>query len=397
MSATEAFVMDENDIGVASTRPSAPRGPGAPLKPSQTVSGSTTLPVVHWSDGGAVLQPNALPRYERLATLGEGGMGEVVRARDNDIGREVAVKRLRPDLQHPELYARFVEEVRTVGQLEHPNIVPIHDAGLDEQGYFFVMKHVAGDSLATIIERLRQGDAAAHRRWTFERRIDVIRKVLEALRYAHQSGVVHRDIKPANIVVGPMGEVFLIDWGIAKRLGHGPKPAAAAATPTGGTHTHAGAVMGTPMYMSPEQARGEEADARSDLYSLCMTLYELLTLVHPFAGIQETQRVLEAVVRDPIPLAGFMKHPNQPQVPMDMSWVLKKGVAKNPAERFQSADEMIRRLDDRAEGKVPIQCHITATIRINYEIMRQVKFHPIAFTVLSSCLLVGGVVWGILR
>jgi serine/threonine-protein kinase len=397
MSSTEVFVMDENDIGVASTRPSAPRGPGEPLKLSQTVSGSTTLPIVHWSDGGAVLQQSALPRYERLATLGEGGMGEVVRARDNDIGREVAVKRLRPDLQHPELYARFVEEVRTVGQLEHPNIVPIHDAGLDEQGYFFVMKHVDGESLATIIERLRNGDAAAHARWTFERRIDVIRKVLEALRYAHKSGVVHRDIKPANIVVGPMGEVFLIDWGIAKRVGHGPKSAPAAATPAGATHTHAGAVMGTPMYMSPEQARGEEADARSDLYSLCMTLYELLTLVHPFAGITETQRVLEAVVREPIPVAGFVRHPNQPLVPMDMSWVLKKGVDKSPAERFQSADELIRRLDDRAEGKVPIQCPITATIRVNYEVMRWVRHNPIGFTVLTSCMLVGGVVWAFLR
>ena len=172
----------------------------------------------------------------------------MVRARDNDIGRDVAVKRLHAGLNHSELYARFIEEVRTVGQLEHPNIVPIHDAGLDAQGYFFVMKHVEGESLASIIARLAAGDPVAHGRWPFERRIDVIRKVLEALRYAHSKGVVHRDIKPANILVGPMGEVFLLDWGIAKRERGAPQPSAAAPETTGDAlATRAGAVMGTPL------------------------------------------------------------------------------------------------------------------------------------------------------
>src|SRR5262245_40069402 len=126
-----------------------------------------------------------------------------------------------------------------------------------------------------------------------------------------------------------------------------------------------------------------------------MSLYELLTLTHPFAHCDSAQRVLEAVVRDPIPLAGFMNSPHQPQVPMDLSWVLKKGVAKDPAERFQSAQELIQRLDDRAEGKVPIQCHITAVMRINYEMMRWVKHHPIAFTVLATAPLMAGVAWAL--
>src|SRR6185503_9148146 len=116
-------------------------------------------------------------------------------ARDNDIGREVAVKRLRAGLSHPEIFARFVEEVRTVGQLEHPNIVPIHDAGVDSSGYFFVMKKVEGETLQQIIAKLDAGDVEAHRWWTFERRVNVIRKVLEALRYAHRQGIIHRDIK----------------------------------------------------------------------------------------------------------------------------------------------------------------------------------------------------------
>ncbi|MBL9037274.1 MAG: serine/threonine protein kinase [Archangium sp.] len=383
----------------APTRPSAPRSPSAtqPM-PATGAARGTTLPMVRWGASGAELQPNEAARYETLELLGEGGMGEVVRARDNDIGREVAVKRLRADLQHPELFARFVEEVRTIGQLEHPNIVPIHDAGLDAQGYFFVMKRLEGESLADIIFRLDRGDAEAHTRWPFERRVDVIRKVLEALRYAHGRGVVHRDIKPANILVGPMGEVFLLDWGIAKRTTEETSTASTlpVTVVVSAFQTQAGAVMGTPLYMSPEQARGEPVDARSDLYSLCLTLYEFLTLKNPFAQHTDVEQLLQAVSTQKPSLASLVRNPHQDFVPMDLTWVLAKGLAKHPLERYQSADELIRRLDDRAEGKVPIQCHVTLAKRSSYEAMRLVNRFPVLF----GLALLGGVaatVWAAVR
>src|SRR5581483_2763739 len=177
-----------------------PVTPGAATTNGRAIT--ATLPAVQWGAQGPQLHERTVPRYERIGLLGSGGMGEVLHARDNDIGRTVAVKRLHADLQHPELFARFVEEVHIIGQLEHPNIPPIHDAGVDENGYFFVMKKVEGETLDVIIARLQRGDVAAHRRWPFERRMEVMRKVVEALRYAHSKGIVHRDIKPSNILVG---------------------------------------------------------------------------------------------------------------------------------------------------------------------------------------------------
>ena len=377
----------------SATRPSSPRGRGVTPPVAADATIGTTLPMISWGEAGAILSARTMDRYETLDRIGEGGMGEVVRARDNDIGREVAVKRLRPEHQNAELYARFVEEVRTVGQLEHPNIVPIHDAGLDAQGYYFVMKHLQGDTLEQIIGRLDRGDKQTHAQWPLERRVAVIRKVLEAVRYAHSKGVIHRDIKPANILVGAMGEVFLLDWGIARRERRGPEASTASTQPAAGAGTQVGAVMGTPLYMSPEQARGDPADARSDLYSLCLTFYEFLTLRHPFAGIENTAKLLQAVLVQKISHGSTVKHPHQAAVPMELGWLTLKGVAKDPAARYQTAEEFIRRLDDRAEGKVPIQCHITATRRMSYEVMKLINRSPVAYTLVLLAGIGGGLFW----
>ncbi|MFT3843311.1 MAG: serine/threonine-protein kinase [Myxococcaceae bacterium] len=365
------------DDGTSSTHISAETY--VPVTSTQTslnarASRVATLPTIAWGERGAVLQDRSVPRYEATALLGEGGMGAVMSARDNDIGREVAVKRLRQE--HPELLARFVEEVRTVGQLEHPNIVPIHDAGVDDQGAFFVMKRVEGESLDKIIEKLAAGDRETHRRFGFERRVEIIRKVAEALRYAHAKGVVHRDIKPGNIHVGPMGEVFLLDWGIAQRAGH---------------EEQAGQVIGTPLYMSPEQAAGAPVDARSDLYSLCVTLHEFLSLEHPYAKL-ETQAVLETIKTRKFPFVYLGARPVQGVTPWDLAWLVKKGVDADPSKRYRSADELIRAIDDRAEGKVPIRCPITLTKRTSYEVMRLVTGYPRAYMGVMAAL-AGTAIW----
>ncbi|MCA9699754.1 MAG: serine/threonine protein kinase, partial [Myxococcales bacterium] len=237
----------------------------------------TVLPEVRSQGDHIVLEPRAELRYRSEKLLGRGGMGEVKLAVDHDIGRTVAVKRLL-DEGNTHAVARFIDEVRTVGSLEHPNIIPIHDVGVDEDGaLFFVMKYVEGETLADIIAKLAAGDRNYLGEYTFERRLDVFAGLLRALQYAHNQGMVHRDIKPENIMIGRYGEVVVMDWGIAHQMRSEDRNAGVGGRQTIGTGTLGrassetvdGSVVGTPQYMSPEQAAGEAAtlDGRSDLYS----------------------------------------------------------------------------------------------------------------------------------
>ena len=229
--------------------------------------------------------------------------------------------------------------------------MPIHDVGVDERGeYYFVMKYVDGKTLETIIEKLSAGDPRYRATYPFERRME-INGILEALNYAHASGVVDRDIKPANVMVGHYGEVMVMDWGVARQLRvDGPDPRTifpqqkgkeAVEVHTKRPHaelfrTQAGALIGTPAYMSPEQARGESIDERSDIYSACVLLHELLSLRHPHEDKQSLGDMLEAVKNEPIPTLITWKHPHQPVVPADLAWYVHKGLAKDPAARYQT-------------------------------------------------------------
>ncbi len=294
----------------------------------------------------------------------------------------MAIKSLRPEMQGAAHVARFVEEIRTVGALEHPNIVPIHDVGVNDDGsLYFVMRCVQGETLESVIERLTAGDAAAHAHWTMERRAHVFRQLLDAVAFAHDRGFVHRDIKPANVMVGRHGEVFLMDWGIAKSM----------AAPDAG-----GAVIGTPAYMSPEQARGEPVDVRSDIYSLCVLFHELLGLRHYLHERRSLEAVLDGVQHAHAALPSFVSNPHQAPAPADLSWFVRKGLAKHAAGRYQTVREMIDRLDAREEGLVPIQCHVTFTKRVTRGFLRAVDRHPLAFTcslAIAPLALMGAAVW----
>jgi serine/threonine-protein kinase len=230
--------------------------------------------------------------------------------------------------------------------------------------------------------------------------MDVFRKVLEALRYAHAQGVVHRDLKPANILLGPMGEVFVLDWGIARRVREpevARKGAAALPTGTSALQTQAGAILGTPHYMAPEQAKGEPVDARSDLFSLCLTMWEFMVGSHPWGELENVAQVLQAAIEKPVPNAYFAKGcPNQAAVPADIAWILDKGLQKDPAKRFQSADEALLRLDERSMGKVPIQCPVTFTKRAGYEVLRVVQAAPLPVMAVVT-LGLGVLVWRAVR
>jgi serine/threonine-protein kinase len=317
-------------------------------------------------------------RYELANTLGEGGVGEVIKARDNDIDRDVAIKRLRPEMRASNANVlRFAEEVRTVGRLEHPNIVPIHDVGVHENGeLFFVMKYVEGETLEGIIEKLASGDRAYHAKYPFERRVEIFMGILEAISYAHAKGIIHRDIKPANVMVGPYGEVMMMDWGLA-RATRGPELGG-----LGGS-----GVMGTPAYMSPEQARGDEMDERSDVYSLSVTLYELLTLHHPHEHVKTLPEMLEAVKNTIAPdVLHVPVNAAQGIVPIDLGWFLEKGLRKDRTQRYQNVGEMLDRLRRRAEGDIPVQCVVTFSMRASTLLRRALNKRPL---LMSGAFLMG--------
>jgi serine/threonine-protein kinase len=332
--------------------------------------GETVLPLVDRTTRVISVPDRGDVRFRTLSKLGEGGLGEVVAAFDEDIGRKVAVKRIRADRVTPGALARFVQEIRTVGALEHANIVPIHDVGRDAEGaLYFVMRYVDGETLESVITKLRAGDPAYHARYGFERRVRIVAQVLEALAFAHSHGIIHRDVKPANVMIGRYGEVMLLDWGIARLVGSpdlhgddaGPAPIA---------ETRVGGIIGTPAYMSPEQARGEPADARSDVFSVSVLLHEFLTLQHYLHDCETVEQMLEAVRTRSVPAASFVPSPHQPRVPMDLGWLVHDGTHRDPAKRYPSAQAMLDRVARRAEGDIPIQCHVTFTKQMNNKMMK---------------------------
>ncbi|MBW1880713.1 MAG: serine/threonine protein kinase [Deltaproteobacteria bacterium] len=330
---------------------------------SVTPGRRTVLPRIEVTgDQPPVLITTRERRYDIVKKLGAGAVGDVFLAKDADIGRQIAVKKIESAAQSSSAMLRFIKEVQTVGRLEHPNIVPIHDVGQDEAGdYYFVMKYVEGMTLEQLIDKLREGDASTHLRFGIEERVQLVRGLMEAVAFAHTRGVVHRDIKPANVMIGPYGEVLLLDWGIAKSDGTGDPTIGTEDTAKTLPHTRDGTLIGTPRYMSPEQARKLPVDQRSDVYSLSVLTHELLTLHHYLDDIEDLEALLRAVQERPLPLASTVRHPHQDPVPMDLSWFIDKGVSKDPADRYQTVDEMLDRLQQRAEGHIPVQCPVTFT------------------------------------
>jgi serine/threonine-protein kinase len=364
------------------------------LLPTTAARHTTVLPRFEGEGPALRLVNESAPRFEMLKTLGAGGMGEVELVHDRDIGRKVAIKHL---LSGPGstldagTVARFVDEVRIIGQLEHPNIVPVHDVGLDAQGrFFFVMKYVDGETLESIITKLAAGNPEYHRKYTFEARVDIFLGLLRALAYAHSNGIIHRDLKPANVMVGRFGEVMLMDWGIAKQLQQAERPVSPAAVAEDQAlatmprerifTTRHGTLIGTPAYMSPEQASGatDQIDYRSDLYSACVLFHELLTLKHYLADKTTLVDLLAAVSKEspPVSSRAFNQNPHQPNPPAELTYVVERGLKKNRAERFQSVSELIAELEAIREGKLKVQCAGTFTKRMTREFGGMVDRHP---------------------
>lgn len=276
------------------------------------------------------------PRYTLGDPIGAGGMGEVFAAHDRTLRRDIAVKVLRR--AGPVARERFAAEAQVTAQLAHPNIVPVHDLGTLADGRpFLAMKHVRGASLREWLDREPRPD--------LEARLDVLRRVCDAMAFAHAQGVLHRDLKPENVMVGAFGEVLVMDWGLARPI------TATGTTDAGPLHvdrfeagarrTQEGGVAGTPAYMAPEQAAGKlgELDARTDVYALGALLYELLTGRPPFDG--PTSQVLVAVRE------GRFVPPRRRAagVPRELDAVVLRAMALDKADRYPSAQALREDLD----------------------------------------------------
>jgi serine/threonine-protein kinase len=225
----------------------------------------------------ATVAPSPGDRYRIAELLGQGGMGQVVAAHDNILGREVAIKRMRSSSPTALQISRFLREAQIQGLLDHPTIPPVHELARDERGLpYFVMKRLSGMTLAKIIGQLATGDAIMCAQFPRQRLLRAFVDVCLAVELAHTKGIIHRDLKPANIMLGDFGEVFVLDWGVAKITGDfDPWADSAREKPDA---TEVGTVIGTPGYMSPEQRFGAEVDAGSDIYALGCILFEILTL-----------------------------------------------------------------------------------------------------------------------
>ncbi|GHJ91948.1 putative serine/threonine-protein kinase [Streptomyces sp. NE5-10] len=271
-------------------------------------------------------------RYELGSVLGRGGMAEVYLAQDTRLGRTVAVKTLRADLaRDPSFQARFRREAQSAASLNHPAIVAVYDTGEDYvDGVsipYIVMEYVDG---STLRELLHSG-----RKLLPERTLEMTVGILQALEYSHRAGIVHRDIKPANVMLTRTGQVKVMDFGIARAMGD-----------AGMTMTQTAAVIGTAQYLSPEQAKGEQVDARSDLYSTGCLLYELLTVRPPFIGDSPVAVAYQHVREEPQQPSNF-----DSEITPEMDAIVLKALVKDPDYRYQSADEMRADIEACLDGQ----------------------------------------------
>ena len=282
-----------------------------------------------------------LSHYEVLTPIGEGGMGVVYRAVDTRLGRPVAVKVIRHEgTIGPESRKRFIHEARAASALNHPHIVTIYDIGQDGGVDFIAMEYVAGRSLAHVLERGRL---------SLEEALKYAVQIADALAAAHAAGIVHRDLKPANIMVGDRGSVKVLDFGLAKltepaNLSPGDGVTTDTGPAEGSLHTEEGRILGTAAYMSPEQAEGRPADARSDVFSFGVVLYEMTTGRRAFTGATRMSTLAAVLTSEPEPPGRLV-----PGLPADLEKIVVRCLRKSPERRWQSMADLKVALEDLQE------------------------------------------------
>jgi serine/threonine protein kinase len=272
-----------------------------------------------------------LGKYELTERLGSGGMAEVYKAHHPTLDRYVTIKILHGFLaEGPDFLARFKREARAVASLRHPHIQQIHDFDVENDQYYMVMEFIDWGTLQTRMLDLARSGAYM----PASQVLSILKQVASALDYAHQQGIIHRDIKPSNILLDSAGNAFLSDFGIARMLSETQ-------------FTATGSLIGTPTYMSPEQGKGEQLTPASDIYSLGIILYELMTGKVPFTSETTPLAIIHKHIHEPPPNPGILR----PGLPASVEQVILKALAKDPPERYQSAGELVRALEEALPGE----------------------------------------------
>src|SRR5215471_319948 len=272
-----------------------------------------------------------IEHFEIISRIGAGGMGEVYLARDTRLGRRVALKLLPPSFTaDPQLRERFLREAQLASSLDHPNICTIHEMGESSGSLFIAMQYVEGVNLKQLV-----GSSPLK----LDAVLSISLQAADALAAAHEQGIIHRDIKSNNIIVTPRGQVRVLDFGLAKLMDGGNGSEDKAERELKSELTKTGAVMGTPSYMSPEQARGEKIDHRSDIFSMGIVIYEMASGDVPFKKKSQAE-TMNAVINEPHTPAAQLN----PEIPAGLSAAIDRALSKEPADRYQSIEEMLRDL-----------------------------------------------------
>jgi serine/threonine protein kinase len=308
-------------------------------------------------------------KYVAGRVIAHGGMGVILEGEEKALRRKIAIKRMLNANSEDDI-VRFVEEAQITAQLDHPNIVPLYEIGIDEhEQLYYTMKLVRGVTLTQVLREIRQGNEKTLADYPLAVLLGIFQKACDALAYAHSKGVLHRDLKPDNIMLGEYGEVMVMDWGLARASGkaHGSGPQRSfvrSARQEVGQHTMMGFVFGSPQYMSPEQARGESNayDARTDVYALGATLYHILTLEPPVSGEDVGQMLLSVatgnvgqfinIERGPKEAGDDRLFPHLPggKIPPTLATITRKAMALSQADRYESVQQLQADLEEYQGG-----------------------------------------------